>query len=685
MSAGSGGLAARLAALASLALATTAGAAGDAARFERELRPGGIGAHRAALDTDLLVGGAPVRYAGDGEAAMPISGLEDLRLQDTAGREVPYLLMLPVSTAPPEIAGRLTATPATRTESGFEVDLGRIERVDRLSLRGLPNPFLKRFSLEGSGDRRRWIVLVDAGTVFDLPDEGLTRMRVDFRPTEVRYLRWIWSDATSARAPMPLAASARRVEDARPVATERLPLDFERRPSEPRLSRFRVRLPGRNLPIAALEFEVAAGDLSRPIRVQEPRLTGNLVEPVVLGRGTLRRSAQADAVATAFSVPFALAPVGAELEVVVDDGDNPPLELLAVGARLRTLPWIFFESPDGRPLIARFGRRSAVAPRYDLEASRQAAQRSEATLATWGPTRQLVETPPAAEPDFAAVALGARIDTQRFEYARDLPATPAGMNRLVLDLAALAHSNLSDLRIVTGEGQQVPYLLERQEEPLSAVLELKPAGDRAEAGTSRYEIELPTSSLPPSRLILATTGRVFERHVRIWQRMMADQPPAPPRRYVRQVRWLHADPSTPAPDLVIELPSLAARALEIEIEEGDNQPLPLGAAHLLVPSWRLRFFGGRADLRLLYGRADLAAPRYDLALLGPRLVGTEGHEVLLGPELPVGLAERATDESPRLFWILLALSVVALFVLLTRLLRGPHAGEPESGTGAVEP
>lgn len=678
MNAGAGTHAAGLALLASIAMAAAAAPAGDAARFERELRPGGIGAHRASLDTDLLVGGAPVRYEGDGEDAIPIGGLEDLRLQDAAGREVPYLLMLPASTAPAEISGRLAATPTTRTESGFEIDLGRIERVDRLSLRGLPGPFLKRFSLEGSGDRQRWIVLVDAGTVFDLPDEGLTRMRVDFRPTELRYLRWIWSDATSARAPMPLAVSARRVEDARPAAAERVPLDFERRPSEPRLSRFRVRLPGRNLPMAALEFEVAPGDLSRPLRIQEPRLTGDLVEPVVLARGTLRRSAQADAVATAFSIPFALMPVGDELEVVVDDGDNPPLELLAVRAKLRILPWIYFESLDGRPLTARFGRRSAVAPRYDLEASRQAAQRAEATMATWGPTRHLVESPAAAAPDFESVALGATIDVQRFEYARALPATPAGMNRLALDLAVLAHSGLSDLRIVTGEGQQVPYLLERQEEPLSAALEVRPSGDSAEPGTSKYVIEMPYSGLPPSRLILATSGRVFERHVRVWQRLMASRPPEPLRRHVTQLRWLHADPSSPAPDLVIELPRLATREIEIDIEEGDNQPLPLVAAHLLVPSWRLRFFGGRSDLRLLYGRADLAAPRYDLALLGPRLVGTEGHEVHLGPEQSVGSAARATDESPRLFWILLAVSVLALLALLARLLRGTHPGTPES-------
>ena len=108
-------------------------------------------------------------------------GLSDLRLFTDGGRPVPYLLIQPPSGERAWIGGRMLPVAATKKTSGFEVDLGRGARRRHASrVEGLPVPLLKRLTLEGSGDRARWTLLVAEGTLFDLPDEQLRQNTLGF-------------------------------------------------------------------------------------------------------------------------------------------------------------------------------------------------------------------------------------------------------------------------------------------------------------------------------------------------------------------------------------------------------------------------------------------------------------------------------------------------------------------------
>ena len=121
--------------------------------------------------------------------------------------------------------GRILGVSPAKDTSGFEVDLGDVSTLDRLDIQGLPERFLKRVRLEGSGDRVHWTLLVAERTLFNLSsDEGgprsapLKQTTLAFAPGAYRYLRVIWDDHAGARFPTPTRARARTATRNGPVA-----------------------------------------------------------------------------------------------------------------------------------------------------------------------------------------------------------------------------------------------------------------------------------------------------------------------------------------------------------------------------------------------------------------------------------------------------------------------------------
>jgi hypothetical protein len=114
--------------------------------------------------------------------------------------------------------------------------------------------------------------------------------------------------------------------------------------------------------------------------------------------------------------------------------------------------------------------------------------------------------------------------------------------------------------------------------------------------------------------------------------------------------------------------------LLLVVSEGDNSRLPIAAARLLLPSYRVRLFrDDRASLRMAYGRSDLGPPSYDLAILAPQVLGVSAREVRPAAE-EAGAAARpgvaaSALMSPRVFWSVLVVAVIALIGLLMRLLK----------------
>ena len=278
---------------------------------------------------------------------------------------------------------------------------------------------------------------------------------------------------------------------------------------------------------------------------------------------------------------------------------------------------------------------------------------------------------------------GARLDTSPFEYAREIAAGDAAFVSVRLDAAVLAHSagpdgRFADLRIVDGSNRQIPWLIEPGAEPFPIAVTFEQASTRApelrdtpERRQSVYRIALPYPRLSGAALVVRTDARVFRRPVQLGYERPAD------RRHrdawfepFATTLWEHADPASAAPPLSLTLQPSDQSDVTMVIEDGDNSALPIAAVQLRLPTYRLRFFRpASTPLRLLYGDDRAAPPSYDLALLAPSVLGAAAVDASLGPE--TGGPPRAGNRlvTPRVFWALIALAVVALLAILASLVR----------------
>ena len=678
-----------IAGLAVLPAVLLAQSSGRGFTYERQITTTGPGPQRLAIDAMLLVGGAPFRVLSRGDGYYADGGLNDLRLFAADGRPVPYLLMLPPAPERAWIPARVLAVAATRKTSGFEADLGAVSDVDVLRVEGLPAPYLKRLTLEGSGDREHWTLLAAEATLFDLPDEQLRQDALAFTPGAYRYLRVTWNDADSGRVPLPRAVFARQAAAAPSPAATTIQASLERRPSEPGRSRYRVRLPSAGLPVVALDLDVGGSHVYRTVSVSESRFSGLEAAPVELGRARLARITRDGATASAFRVPVG-ATTEPDIDLIIEDGENEPLDVRGVSVVLAQLPWIYFEVPQPGNVTARYGDRSLPRPQYDLEAVRGSVDLASVREAKWGDTGRTIT---AAAPESAAPetpAPGPALDASAFTHARVVEVKTAGLVALPLDAHALAHSKgpglrFADVRILDAENRQVPYLLERRDEPLSIPLAIAPAATvlapelKQSGGRQRsvYVVTLPYANLPPGRIVIETTARVFQRTVRLGIERAADRDRRDPWFDVRTAdTWRHADDRTPPRPLTLPWTGGPDTSLRLVVDEGDNAPLAISAVRLLLPSYRVRFYASAApqSVRLAYGRADLQSPQYDLALLAPRVMGSPAAEVEAAAPSAAAPSSPAALVSPRTFWIILAGAVIVLLALIARLVTAREEG-----------
>jgi hypothetical protein len=603
------------------------------------------------------------------------SDLSDVRLFDADGREIPFL----IDTGEP----RGTQRAEQRRVEANVVDARR-ERVERTDAAPLyretyvltaPPADAPAWELVFDADhpeflRRLVVETVDAdGNRHKLlPDEAVFRLNTplsaklrvalplrDVTPPPLQLAVTLEGEENGYLGPRLAFEATRDLASNPSVEVELDPISFEAHDGR---STIEVVRPDGLVP-DALRVETKTKTFSRDVAVWDER-PGQ--PAVALGSATLSRlrGTTSDA---AREVALRTAQ-GERLRIELTDGDSPPLGNPRIIALVRQ-PVLVFAADRAGTATLRYGGGRAHAPDYDLaglraqpgaplDPARAAMIDPAAPQAGLGPQRDnpAYDRTPAL---IYALRPGAPLDVRAWAQRRRIgvPASPDGLTRLRLappDLA-IARADLADVRVVDAQGQQWPYLLQRDAAFVWQELGVAPAvrNDR----TSTVSLRLPVAPIIIDQLVLEGDASFVDRPFRLRGRSAdgADVELAAGRLTLRGER--------PQP-LTIGVAPQRLTELTLQVDDGDEAPLSWRAARVRSRTADLFLVAPPGVYSLLLGAADAEAPRYDI---------DRAREVVLAVRGGIAAAGFGAWGSRLVLWAVLLAAVLILGVVTLRTVR----------------
>jgi len=601
--------------------------------------------------------------------------LEDLRLADPAGNELPFLIERPAPGAAPIRAARSFKPVLRGAATVLDIETGADVPINAVTLETAEREFIKAVRIEGSKDGQRFATVADGIPIFR--QSGASELTVRF-PTGIwPRLRVTLDDQRSP----PAAFTGARLHAADAVAAPAEPISVTVKSREEldTDTRLVLGLGAANLTLASIEFETPEALFQREIEVRVPELVGEEIRETEVARGFIYAlDAGSLTQARKTTLPLDRQVRSRELILVIRNLDSPPLVTSAVRASRRPV-FLLFQARQADPHVLYVGNSQCPAPRYDL--SGLASQLKNAQTATLVPGIVVPNTeyhPPETLPGLTET--GASLDTRPWRFRKAVQSVQPGPQQVELDLDVLAHAqpDLGDLRLVR-DGGQVPYLIERT--MLTRVLAsvIAPADDPKQPRLSRWKLTLPLPNLPVTRLECRPRATLFQRTVRMWEEV----PDGRGGRYRRELGNADWKRTTDSKNfLTINLTATPQTdTLFLETDNGDNPPIDLDNVRLTYPVTRLVFKSAQPPT-LYYGNPSVPAPRYDLSLVAAKLLSADKAVAKLGTEEVLKKAawtegDPLTGVRGWLFWGILALVVAGLIIVIVRLLPKP----PDAGTG----
>jgi hypothetical protein len=601
------------------------------------------------------------------DAARP--ELEDLRLFDDAGNEVPYLIERPgpvVKIVQNVKSFHVTLTPSNTT---VVLETGLAQSLDDVTLETPADGFLKPVRVEGSTDFKHWQTLEEGQPIFRLPN-GVSRLHVSF-PAGT----WPWLQLTvddQRTQPIPFTGARIRGAVTEPAPTEWMPVTVAERSENPGETRLALNLGAANLSLAAVQIETAEPLFTRRVTFAVPQISEDSIREQTIGQGAIYRIAiEGQPAAESLSAPLEGLVRSRELLLFIHNQDSPPLPITAVRVEQRPVYLVFLARQAGAYHLLT-GNGQCPAPRYDL-ATLDMNLKSVAVAPIKLP-------PPANNPDYRSPEVlpgieptGAALDVTAWRFRKPVKIAHVGAQQLEPDLDVLAHAtpDFQDLRLLQGSNQ-VPYILERTSISRSLAPAVTATNDAKDPKLSRWILKLPQSNLPVTRLSCATESPLFQREILLYEELTDERG----EKYLHDLgraSWVQK-PDRNSREFFLTLDSLPqSNTLFLETHNGDNPPIALEKFQFFYPATRILFKAGSDnELFLYYGNPQATTPNYDLSLVAGQLLSAE--KAIASPGIGQQLRKSSwrEHEIPNkggvVFWGILALVVVVLLVIISRLL-----------------
>ena len=605
--------------------------------------------------------------------------LEDLRLADSSGNEVPFLIERPAP-QPAPVRTAKSFKPALRgAATVLDIETGTDIPINAVTLETPEREFIKAVRVEGSQAGQRFTAVADGVPIFR--QSGASELTVRFSSGVWTRLRLTLDDQRSS--PAVFTGARLHVADAVAAPSEPVTVAVKSREEMDTDTRLVLDLGAANLTLASIDIETPEALFQREIEARVPELAGEEIREVEIARGFIYAlDAGKMAQVRKMILPLDRQVRSREIILVIRNLDSPPLAFSAIHASRRPV-FLLFQARQADPHVLYAGNGQCAAPRYDL--SGLAAQLKNAQTATVAPG--LVVPNPEYRPPETLPGLtdtGASLDARPWRFRKAMQSVGPGVQQVELDLDVLAHArpDLGDLRLVR-DGKQVPYLIERTMLTRVLVPVVASANDPKQPQLSRWKLTLPQLNLPVTRLECRSRATLFQRSVRTWEEL-PDGRGGKFRRELGNADWKRTTDSKNY--LAINLTSSPQTdTLFLETDNGDNPPIELDNFRLTHPVTRLVFKSAQPPT-LYYGNPSVPAPRYDLSLVATKLLSADKVVARLGPEEVLKKAGWTEGESLSgvrgwAFWGILALVVAGLIIVIVRLLPKP----PDAGAGSDAP
>jgi len=602
------------------------------------------------------------------DAAQP--GLEDLRIVDSTGNQVPYLIerLLPDS----ESTIRPTEFRSTIENGATRLNLktGTGAPISGVSLETPATQFMKAADVEGSNDGRTWTKLAGGDSLFQLPN-GAAKLRVSVPEGAWQFLRITVDELGSP--PVPFTGA--QLHKARTNApAEAVAVTIKSRDESPGITRLALDLGAANLTLGSLRIESNEPVFTRPVTLAVPEVSDDGIRERNINDAVIYRVNVKGKNEAHLEIPLELQIQTRELLVLIRNEDSPPISIDAVRADRRLVRLTFFANQPGQYSLLS-GNTQSVAPRYDLSALSGKLKNVAAIDVV---PSALAPNPNYKPPEaLATVTLsGAKIDVAKWKFRKLLPLTQNGVQQAELDpeLQARSQPDQRDIRIVRGEFQ-LPFILQRTSLSRPINLNAAAANNPKKPALSRWSVKLPQPGMPITRLVCTSPSPLFHRQMRVWEEV-SDERGDKFSAELGSGTW-DQTPNSPKRELVIELNARPqSDALFLETDNGDNPAIELRDFRGYYPVTRVVVKATPDPAQpvwLYYGNPDATAPRYDLTLVASELLKAQRSTVTTGAEenlspKPSVVSQTLTGSTRYIFWGALALVVIVLLAIMSRFL-----------------
>jgi hypothetical protein len=634
-----------------------------------------------------------------------MADLSDLRLIDSAGQQVPFVVHRHRKAPPKELLRRTAEATVVRADRKTTPRPGAASLVTEtydvatptagpegdawvLVIDAASREFTRNIDVFGQEDQKA-VALVQNASIFRLPRTGAEQLEVRLPASLPRELRvTISGEGEAYIEPRFRFVSQRMFAEGRDLVLPLTVISSERAG-----------------PKTVVTLERHGGVVPSTLRI-ETRTPAFDRQVVVSSFGPDARSAFAGA-SRLFRVPGAPSaeqlevPLdvksGNALRVEMDDGDSPPLEAPRFFVIVAQPTLVFAPT---LPVTLYFGGGHAHLPRYDLSglvppdgaATFGTRARAAANLYAFSSMAEASLGPASDNPVFAptkALAFlmhpGAGVDDRAYSHQRTLGMSPSndGLARISLTVADLGvlRTDLADVRVVDADSKQWPYLVDRDAQMAPTTLSVGPPKQRDR--NSSYRIDVPGGPLAFEQVDFDTKAepdprtpvQFFDRGYHLKGVGLDDKViELAAGRIARGVPGARDDDS-----LTIRFARARLKSLELVVEDGDNAPLEL-TARAAVPLPTLYVVAPKGSYRLLLGNPLDSAPSYDIERVRDLVLAVRseaGSTGSLGRNPSFRESSRFTNrEGSRtvLLWGALVLAIATLGFFTLRLARGE--GEP---------